>query len=145
MKLRILVLLALLIPISAAHGRANLFFSDEVLVSNFNKYNDMQVHVGGVKKKHKVLGKLSVTLQKGNPQYNYVGLGDVMRALTEQARALGGHAIIRFKYVDVPFNLISYGSISGTATAIRYHGGPPPKKKTKAKKRKPSPGIGIDR
>lgn len=145
MKLRILVLLALLIPVSAAHGQSNLFFSDEVLVANFNKHNDVQVHVGGVKKKHKVLGKLRVTLQKGHPQYNYVGLGDVMRALTEQARALGGHAIIRFKYVEVPFGLLSWGSFTGTATAIRYHGRPPAKKKTKTKKRKPSSGIGIDR
>lgn len=130
MNCRIHIALAALMVVSLSPANANPFWSDEFLIGQFNKYNDIQIHAGGVKRKHKVLQKLEVDLQKGAPQYGgYRGVTDVMRVMARQAEALGAHAIKQFKYVDVPISLLSYGSISGTGVAIRYHNGPPARKR----------------
>ena len=133
MKSRTFAAIAMITLFTAipASGK-NMFWSDEFIIGQFNKYNDIQVHVTGVKQRYKVLQTLEVDLQKGAPQYGgYRGLTDVLQVMSRQAEALGAHAIIRFKYVDVPMSLLSWGSISGTGVAIRYHGRPPAKKKPK--------------
>jgi hypothetical protein len=88
----------------------------------------VQIIEGSTSRKYKVIKELSVYMEKGNPQYYYVGIGNVELEMKRQALSVGADAVINVRYHDEPMSFFgkgflgagSWGSVSGKGLAVKF-------------------------
>ena len=98
------------------------FQSVDDWLKTYNARGEIKIHRSGVSRQYTALGRVETELQKGAPQYGgHRGIGDVIGILRRQAAELGADAIIHFKFSEERASAFSWGSISGSGTAIKYN------------------------